>query len=342
MRILLAAVPVVAIAAGAAALEATKSSAAKAACVQETQPLRGYPGGLATGPDGKLWFSEQLNDRVGSFDPTTGKVTEIQLPKGTLPHYVAAAPDGNIWFSSLPDKMGMVDPKTGKVTILTAGISPASVPHAIAAAPDGSALYFTEQEGGRLGRIDLRTHKITEISAGLPPVSRPHGIAVDPDQRHLWVALQAAGAIARFDLQTQRFDKLVHFDAESGPHDLHIGPDGHTLYVTLQLASKIGTYDLSTGAVHEYATPLPPPTVTDLEPGAKLVDVIPSARGDHAVWITTFAADRLLRFDTESKQITQVTCGIGAGHGTLEIKLGPDGDLWFTEPLGRRLARLNE
>lgn len=341
-RVFVGLVPVIAVMIGVAVVEDSRSDdSSSRACVTEFSGPTGGPGGLATGPDGKLWFSEQLDDRVGSFDPATHELNEIAVPEGTQPHFVARGPDGGIWFSGLGNVLGRVDPKTGRAEIFREGITPGSVPHAVAPSPDGKSVYFTEQEGGRLARFDIKTHEIVEFDKGLPPHSRPHGIAVDPDGEHLWVALQAADKIARFDRATGSFDLLVDFPTGSGPHDIRFGPDGHTLFVTLQGASELATYDPETGEKHEYAVPLPPPTVGDLVPAPKLVDVIPSPT-DKAVWVTTFMGDRLFRFDTGSRRLTQITCGITPGSGVLEITLGPDGRLWFTEPLGQRLARLRE
>jgi streptogramin lyase len=310
-------------------------------CVTEIGGVvEGFPGGLATGEDGALWFSEQIDDRIGFYNPDTDESGAVDLPPGTAPHFVTSGPDGNIWFTGLGGFVGTYDLGRREVTLLSEGISRASVPHAIVSGPDGN-LYFTQQEEGRLGRVDPDTQEIERFGRGLPPVNRMHGITVDPDGEHLWVALQNADALARFNIARERFDELVPFSEESGPHDVRVGPDGERLYVTLQYASKVGEYDLDSGDVREYETPLPPPGTTDLEIGPKLIDIIPSSKGG-AMLISTFAADRLYRFDTESKRITEVTCGITPNSGVLELAVGPDERIWFTEPLGRRLGRVNE
>lgn len=310
-------------------------------CVTEFTGPTGGPGGLATGPNGRLWFSEQVDDQVGNLDPATGVVEELPVPPGTSPHFVTRGPDDAIWFTGLSDVVGRIDPATNELELFRDGITPGSVPHAILADPDGGGLYFTEQEGGRIARFDIATETVTEFDEGLPPNSRPHGLAFSPDGAFLWVALQAAHKIGRFDRALETFDILVDFSPGSGPHDIRLGPDGRTLFVTLQGSSKLGTYDPATGVTHEYDTPIPPPTVPDLVPAPKLIDVIPSPTSN-AVWITTFMANILLRFDVATEALTPVSCGITPGGGTLEITVGPDGKLWITQPLGLRLGRIDE
>lgn len=337
---LLGLAPVVAVAVLAAVLESPSASSTAAGCLHQFR-IAGNPGGLAPeiGSSGKVFFAEQLQDRVGRLDPSTGQTTFVRVPTGSMPHYMSAAPDGTLWFSGLGGAVFSMDPTTLAVRTYRRGISPASVPHAVIEAPDGK-VYFTEQEAGRLGELDPATGKIIEISAGLPPRNRMHGIAVDPDHEHLWIALENSSALARFSLETQRFDKLVRFPTGLGTHDVRVGPDGHTLFITMQFASKLGTYDLRTGREHVYDAPLPVPQVTDLEVGPKLVDVVPDPRGG-AVWISTFAANRLFRFDTSTHRFATLTCGTLPSGSTLEVNTGPGNRLWITEPLPGDIARLD-
>jgi hypothetical protein len=57
------------------------------------------PQEIATGPDGNLWFTENLADKVGRITPT-GTVTEFRIPTANShPQGIAAGPDGNLWFT---------------------------------------------------------------------------------------------------------------------------------------------------------------------------------------------------------------------------------------------------
>jgi streptogramin lyase len=56
---------------------------------------------FVAGPDGGLWFTEFLNDRVGRLDLATLAVTEYAqgITPNTAPLNIVVGPDGNIWFS---------------------------------------------------------------------------------------------------------------------------------------------------------------------------------------------------------------------------------------------------
>jgi streptogramin lyase len=72
------------------------------------------PGAISKGPDGNVWFVEQLASRVGRITPE-GAITEFPLPvePPTFSYYgketfrivrvdtITSGPDGNVWFSQL-------------------------------------------------------------------------------------------------------------------------------------------------------------------------------------------------------------------------------------------------
>ncbi len=70
------------------------------------QPGAG-PGGIATGPDGNLWFTERNLDRIGRITPA-GVVTEFGTgisPDANL-RRITAGPDGNLWFTEYSEPPG--------------------------------------------------------------------------------------------------------------------------------------------------------------------------------------------------------------------------------------------
>jgi virginiamycin B lyase len=57
------------------------------------------PGGITSGPDGALWFTEVVPNAIGRLS-TTGSLTAYPVPSAAaLPTDVTTGPDGNLWFS---------------------------------------------------------------------------------------------------------------------------------------------------------------------------------------------------------------------------------------------------
>jgi len=72
------------------------------------------PFGIAAGPDGNLWFTEENGHRIGRITPA-GVVTEFSagISARAMPLGIAAGPDGNLWFTEWwGNRIGRITPGT--------------------------------------------------------------------------------------------------------------------------------------------------------------------------------------------------------------------------------------
>jgi streptogramin lyase len=149
-----------------------------------TTPTSG-PWGIATGPDGNLWFAETNAGQIGMINSTTHAIAEFPIPTANSgPVGITAGPDGNLWFVELSPgapvhKVGRIDPTTHGISEFTV----ANRATAITAGPDGN-LWFTEYDVGQIGRIDPATHAVTELPIPYAS-SNPVGITAGADG-NLW------------------------------------------------------------------------------------------------------------------------------------------------------------
>jgi streptogramin lyase len=78
------------------------------------------PGHIAIASDGKVWFTDRFNHRVGYLDPSTNQVTDFPtLTPNAGPQDIAAANDGSMWFTQA--RVGNVARITPDGTITEAG-----------------------------------------------------------------------------------------------------------------------------------------------------------------------------------------------------------------------------
>lgn len=104
---------------------------------------------ITGGPDGNVWFTEQIGRQIGRITPA-GALTYFAL--SGLASDITTGPDGNLWFTETSgDRVGRITP-AGVVTEFSVGISSNAQPRAITAGPDGN-MWFTEPGRGRIGRI---------------------------------------------------------------------------------------------------------------------------------------------------------------------------------------------
>src|SRR2546428_6641565 len=71
----------------------------------------------AVAPDGSLWYTGQMANKLGRLDPQTGQFKEFPLKTpGSGPHGLVADRDGNIWFTAvLQWHRGKLHPATAKI-----------------------------------------------------------------------------------------------------------------------------------------------------------------------------------------------------------------------------------
>lgn len=337
MRIVLALVLVGAVAALAAVLEETPSSRADEECFTEfREGIDGHSGAVLATRDGRVWFSELPEDRLGTIDPSTGAVEEYDLPPMSAPRALAEGPDGEIWFSSLFDRIGRFDPDTESVRTYETGITPNSAPHSIVYAPDGN-VYFTKDNEPQLGRLDPATGTIEGIATGLPEGGPLVGLTIDPGGESLWTSRQLNDVVARFDLASGSFDRFLDFPAGSGPHDVAL-LDGR-LYAALQGSGEIGEQDADGGETTLYDLGLGAGGGPPAMPPLSVVELTVGPDGE-TIWATSFQANRVFRLDPGSGRVSE-PCVFEPGGSATQIVAGPGERIWFANPIGGSVFRID-
>lgn len=159
-------------------------------------PTRGSaPNGITTGPDGALWFVENVGNKIGRIT-SDGSITEFPIPTPNARAIaIATGVDGNLWFTEqLGQRIGRITP-SGDVTEypLPAGGNPVG----ITAGPD-RALWFTEVVGHRIGRIDV-DGAISELQLGSDVF--PLDIAVGPHGKDVYFGAVVANVIGQVNVR---------------------------------------------------------------------------------------------------------------------------------------------
>jgi streptogramin lyase len=207
--------------------------------------------GIATGPDGNIWFTETSTNKIGSINPTNNLFNEYVIPTpSSSPRGITTGPDGNLWFVEYSgNKIGRVTP-TGSFTEFAVPTASAGV-MGITAGPDGN-LWFTEfNSAGKIGKIDLaHNYAITEFATPTTSLAYPLGITAGPDG-NIWFIEQNAGNIGKIDLAHNY--AITEFAVPSGgssPHFITAGSDGN-LWFTEYIGGKIGRIT-TTGSITEF------------------------------------------------------------------------------------------
>jgi streptogramin lyase len=106
--------------------------------------------GILAGPDGALWFSEEIGNKIGRIT-TDGTITEFPLPNpNSLPRHFTIGTDGALFFTERADRIGRIamDGTISEFEVPTVNASP----YGIATARDGS-IWFTEQGANKIAKL---------------------------------------------------------------------------------------------------------------------------------------------------------------------------------------------
>src|ERR1700730_1521468 len=149
---------------------------------------------LTTGPDGNIWFTEDLASTIGRLKPSTGKVDLFPTPTSSAyPASVVSAADGNLWFTERDVN------QLGRITtsgVITEFQTPTVVtkPWYMISGPDGS-LWCAEFFNSGLGRVDP-VH-LTFVEYRSPIGIWPLGAAAGPNGS-IWLTDEAYDAMDVF------------------------------------------------------------------------------------------------------------------------------------------------
>jgi streptogramin lyase len=310
--------------------------------------------------------------------PPASAVKITEFPTGlTGLSYITAGPDGNLWFTAPPTfaeprcspeepfdgPIARITP-AGVVTVFSNGIT--GEPSDITAVPGGD-LWFTvpsllasREAPGTIGRITpagvvtegFGTGTLVEecfLEFGFsffPPPSR----ITTGAEGDLWVTIgncgltrcfQSPGEVARVTPEGTMIRFQTHNPAEAGA--LTLGHEGH-LWVTLShfvsspCGSRLASFSPE-GVVTEF--PLGGCRLSDVP-----LDITTGPEGN--LWVTQgeelhfpdceeCRPGHIARM-TPTGTVTELSRGITGEPD--QITLGPDGNLWFTEPEANRIGRI--
>ena len=271
----------------------------------------------AAGPDGALWFTEQMANKLGRLDPITGAIREFALKTpGSGPHGLVADREGNIWYTgNFEALIGKLNPKTGEVTEYKMPDARARDPHTPVFDQQG-ILWFTAQGGNMVGRLDPRTGEI-KLQPVPTPRALPYGIAVNSKGVPFFCEF-GTNKLASIDPQTM---KIAEYKLPDGarPRRLAIAPDD-SVYYTDFARGYLGRLDPRTGKTEEWASPGGP----DSEPYG--IAITP----DGMVWYSEsgVSPNTIVRFEPRTHSFERAAIPSGGGVVRNMVAM-PDGKIYI-------------
>ena len=208
--------------------------------------------------EGKIWFTDTPNSKIGNFDPQTEEFEIIALPQFTLvnqksiPTSVAIDHDNDVWVAVMDQSILLeYDQETKKFDIyntLTTDAGPTAIE-----IDSSNNVWFAESLVGNLGRIDGQTKQMTEFTPNEGPLAEPFALMIDK-QENIWIAEHLGPSITKFNPILESFDKVNISNSESLPFGMVLDKYDN-IWVAQHVIDSLVVHDPYNNRISEVAIP---------------------------------------------------------------------------------------
>ena len=210
------------------------------------------------GKDGKIWFTDTPNSKIGSFDPKTEKFETIQLPqfqlaiKKSLPTSIAVDNDNDVWVAVIDQSLLLEYNQSTKKFKIINTITPEAGPTAIEI-DSSNNVWFAESLVGKLGKIDANTKEVTEFVPQTEPMAEPFALMIDKEE-NIWIAEHIGPAITKFNPILEDFKQIKISNPDSLPFGMAFDKYDN-MWVAQHVIDSLVVYDQSSSQIIEIAIP---------------------------------------------------------------------------------------
>ena len=209
------------------------------------------------GKDGKIWFTDTPNSKIGSFDPKTEQFETIQLPqfnlvtKKSLPTSVGVDSDNDVWVAVIDQSLLLEYNQSTKKFKIINTITPEAGPTAIEI-DDSDNVWFAESLVGKLGKIDGKTKELTEFAPEVP-MAEPFALMIDKED-NVWIAEHIGPAVTKFNPVLDSFDQVKISNPESLPFGMAFDKYDN-MWIAQHVIDSLVVYDQNNQQMMEVPIP---------------------------------------------------------------------------------------
>ena len=210
------------------------------------------------GKDGKIWFTDTPNSKIGSFDPKTEEFETIELPqfnlaiKKSLPTSVGVDNENDVWVAVIDQSLLLEYNQSTKKFKIVNTITPEAGPTAIEI-DDSNNVWFAESLVGKLGKIDGETKEVTEFAPQGEPMAEPFALMIDKEE-NVWIAEHIGPAVTKFNPILEDFEQIKISNPESLPFGMAFDKYDN-MWVAQHVIDSLVVYDQSSNQIIEIGIP---------------------------------------------------------------------------------------
>lgn len=189
--------------------------------------------------DGKVWFTDTPDSKIGYFDPATEEFHIIPLPIKSIPISLETDLDGNLWIALVDQHMLLkYNPENSQFEEHKIPTNP-SGPVALTRDSSGN-IWFVESQSGKIGLVEPQSGKMQEFMPDMP-LKEPFALFIDQDG-NIWISEHVGLSITKFNPVLQTFETVSVTDPNSLPFGL-AQDKFENIWIAQHTADRLGVYD---------------------------------------------------------------------------------------------------
>jgi len=226
--------------------------------------LSAFPLRLQMDPQGRVWFTELLGNKIGVYDASLNSLKEYRCPTNMSgPADLTFDAKGNLWFTeAYASQLGEFNPTLQSFVEYPLGGNASSdmISSPVGIAIDAKGIVWVADHGGNwIVRFDPQTKTTTKFPTHIPPsdvypISLVNDILLDKEGR-VWFAEHGGNSIGYFVPGTS---SMVEFPIPTGPIStalwLALAPSGDVWFAEWS-GNNIGTIRSNSSAPITVTTP---------------------------------------------------------------------------------------
>jgi YVTN family beta-propeller protein len=228
---------------------------------------------------GKLYFTTEMYETIGCYDPASDKIEWVQGTAQIRSHQLVVSDDQTKIFTanSGSDSVSAItrwDPAVDTQTYLhnpppnwaITAIHVGNGPEGIAMSPDGKEVWVANRGDGSVSIIDVSAKKVIQ-TLKLNDAKDPNRLQFTPNGKLVILTDEGSeggqksstdknreGSVLVFDVATRKEIKRFKLGTAQGfvfapgiviPHGVHISPDSTRAYVSVLAGKSVAVYDLN-------------------------------------------------------------------------------------------------
>jgi len=192
---------------------------------------------------GKLYFTAEGFDVIGTYDPAADKIDWMQGTGQDRSHVLALSPDRSKIFTANinSDTVNILervsDAPDWTSTVVTVG----KAPEGIDVSPDGKEVWTAHTQDGGVSVIDIASKRVTHTLS--LHIVRANRIKVTPDGKYVLISDSRGGKLLVLDAATKK--ELKRIDIGRGPTGILMVPGKQQAIIAVSGENELAYFDLN-------------------------------------------------------------------------------------------------